>query len=118
MNATAISVVLITTTILLLLIEWIARSRVARVLLAVGAVVLVLPSMNDLGPAARRALATKDRVKGRWDGTAPEYVSGVRTMKREAERQTRDLTWPIIVLAWLSVSPILPGIGRRSPRAS
>ena len=118
MNATAISVLLITITILLLLIEWITRSRVARVVLAVGALVLVLPSLNDLGPSARRALVTKGRVTGRWDGTVSEYVSGVRTMKREAERQTRDLIWPVIVLAWLSLSPILPGIGRRAPRGS
>jgi hypothetical protein len=118
MNATAINVVFITTTILLLLIEWIARSRVARVLLAVGAAALILPSINDLGPSARRALVTKDRVTGRWDGVLPEYVSGVRTMKREAEGQTRELTWPVIVLVWLGVSPILPAIGRRSIRAT
>jgi hypothetical protein len=118
MTATAINVVLITTATLLLLIEWIARSRVARVVLGVGAAALVLPSIYDLGPSARRALATKDRVTVRWNRQVPDYVSGVLTMKREAELQTRDLAWPVIVLVWLSVSPVLPGIGRRSPRAS
>ena len=113
-----VNVVLITTTIVLLAIEWIARSRVARVLLAIGAAALVLPSINDLGPSARRALVTKERVTGRWDGVLPEYVSGVRTMKREAEGQTRELTWPVLVLVWLGVSPILPSIGRRSIRVS
>jgi hypothetical protein len=114
MNATAISIVLITITILLLLIEWFTRSRAARILLAIGAAALVLPSLNDLGPSARWALATKDPVTVRGDWKRPEYVSGVRTMKREAERQIEDLIWPMMVLVWLSISPILPPLGRRS----
>lgn len=108
----AIDFLIAIVTAILLLLEWFRRSRVARIILALGASVFILMH-RDLGPSARWALATKDRVTVRWDRQLPEYVSGVLTMKREAEFYISDLTWPVLLLAWLGVSPMLPAIGRR-----
>jgi hypothetical protein len=99
-------------TLLLLGAEWRWRLGFLRLLVAGGAAVLILAS-RDLGPPARRTIGTTARVTRRWDRDLNPYVSGVLTMKREAEADLSHLSGPVAVLVWLSVSPLLPPVGRR-----
>jgi hypothetical protein len=100
---------------LVLVIEWVKRSALARVA-ALGLALLVLPlTMPVSGPAYRRAIVTRDRVVdwGAPSGHKPmsEYVSGIMTMDREVtmgmDRLDRRLWLGTGILVWLVVSPLL-----------
>jgi len=106
---------LLAITLILLTAEWRWRLGALRIFLALAAGWFILAA-RDLGPATRRALETKDRVTTRWDTSLNPYVSGVFTMEREAEASMADISQPVAVLIWLSVSPLLPPIGRRPLR--
>jgi hypothetical protein len=109
-----ISTVVILLLGLLLVLEWVKRSALARVAALVLAL-LVLPLIQPVStPAYRRAVATQDRVVewGPPSGRFPvsEYVSGVLTMNREVRKELDhlyDRLWlGTSVLVWLAISPL------------
>jgi hypothetical protein len=99
---------------LLLVVEWVKRSVLARVA-ALALALVVLPLTQPVSvPAYRRALTTQDRVVG-WgspSGRGPmnAYVSGVMTMDREVRKGLNclhDRLWlGSSVLVWLAISPL------------
>jgi hypothetical protein len=98
---------------LLLVVEWVRRSALARVA-ALAMTLLVLPLTQPVsGPAYRRAIVTRDRVVdwGAPSGHKPmsEYVSGIMTMDREVRKgldRLHDRLWlGTGILVWLAVSP-------------
>ena len=103
-------------TLLLLGAEWRWRLGLLRLFVSLGAALLIFAA-RDLGPASRRALGTKAPVATLGGEGVTPYASGVLTMKREAETGLGILVGPVTVLLWLSLSPLLPPVGRRPARS-
>jgi hypothetical protein len=104
-----------TITLLLLGAEWRWRLGILRLLVSLGAALLIFAA-RDLGPASRRALETKAPVTTLGGKGVTPYASGVLTMKREAQTGLGFLVGSVTALVWLSLSPLLPPVGRRPSR--
>jgi hypothetical protein len=102
--------------LLLLAAEWRWRLGFLRVLVGLGAALLIFAA-RDLGPAARRALKTQAPVTTLAERRLTPYASGILTMNREAESGLGTLVGPVTILVWLTVSPLLPPVGRRAVRS-
>jgi len=103
-------------TLLLLAAEWRWRLGLLRLIVSLGAAFLIFAA-RDLGPATRRALEAKAPIATLSGRATTPYASGVLTMKREAEAGLGVLVGPATVLLWLSLSPLLPPVGRRPVRS-
>jgi hypothetical protein len=98
-------------TIVLLLCE--ARWRFAW--LRAALVVLALFNLDgalNLGPAMRRAIGSPQRMNMPAPPSATvvpasDYVSGVLVMRDEANRGLSSVTFPLYVLVWLAISPVV-----------
>lgn len=94
-----------------------------RVLLVIVAA-LELQFATGLGPAYRRAVAPPRRVMMPGPTSQPErlasdYLSGVLVMRQEAKRDLSDINFPLGILVWLVIYPVvLPVLSRGRRRAS
>ena len=94
-----------------------------RALLVIVAVV-ELHFPTSLGPAYRRAVAPPRRVMMPAPTSQPtelasDYVSGVLVMHDEARRDLSRINFPLGILVWLALYPVvLPVLSRGRGRAS
>lgn len=97
------------------------RAAWLRLLLVVLTVAELQVAMG-LGPAYRRAVANPRRVEmprppSRPPTLASDFVSGVLVMDEEARRVLTRGNFPLGILIWLSLYPVvLPAITRRLRR--
>ena len=99
------------------------RSTWLRILLVLLAVVELQVAMG-LGPAYRHAVGRQRRVEmptppGRPPRVASDFVSGVIVMDEEARRVLARANFPLGVLVWLTLHPVvLPAVSRRIRRTA
>lgn len=82
-----------------------------RVILVVAMLVFIELGLG-LTPATRRVIASPKRVTAPAPPSQPavlasEYVSGVLEMKRAALEDLGRVVFPLYVLAWLAISPVI-----------
>lgn len=94
------------------------RSSWLRVLLVILAVAEIQVAMG-LGPAYRHSVANHRRVPmpappSQPETLASEYVSGVLVMDEAARRVLRRANFPLGIIIWLALYPVvIPAVTRR-----
>jgi hypothetical protein len=104
----------------LLVIDWLRRSRIARIVALLGALVQLWWAQSFPHPVARDLvnLPPNERVRTWRSGDTtpvPDYVSGVLTMEQAMERsidgKSYDRLMGLSTLLWLGLTPVM---GKRS----
>ena len=107
----------------LLTIEWLRRSRIARVIVLFGALLQLWWSQPFPYAVARELvnLPPGERVRTWLPGDTtpmPDYVSGVMTMEQAMERtidaKTYDRLMGLGTLLWLGLTPVIRANSRKA----